>query len=235
MKRELTLLACLVFLGGCFTHVEGHCASCAIVDYEQPRPPAFADGKTAVVVLLHGAFGFGTEWDPILSALRERPELGFYAFAWPGPFGGKPPSRAEAFRVALQATIDGLPPSAHEVLVLSHSAGGPLAEYAARRLRVPEGAHVRIALLDAVRVSMAPEVRSERIDTPLGTAIGSTPAPEPPIPTGVVVDAYRASNPPRVREQEENGASVTYLGRKVTHGGAVGLAGLPLIAALPRR
>ncbi len=186
------------------------------------------------MVLLHGAFGFGAEWDPILVALRQRPELAFYAFAWPGPFGGRPPSRAEAFRIALQTTLSSLPSTAHEVLVLAHSAGGPVAEYAARRLVVPQGVQVRIALLDAVRVSMSPEIRSERIDTPLGTSFGATQAPEPPIATGVAIGDYRASNPPRRAVAESKGARVTYLGRKVTHGGSVALVGLPLIDRLPR-
>jgi pimeloyl-ACP methyl ester carboxylesterase len=227
------LAACLHL--GCFARVDSHCAGCAIVEFRRPQPPPIAEGQRALVVLLHGAFGFGPEWEPILRALHARPELSFWVFAWPGPFGGKPPSRAEAFRVALQRSVSSLPSSVHDVVVLAHSAGGPVAEYAARRLVVPFGVRVRVALLDAVRLTMSPEIRTEHIDTPLGTSLGATVAPEPAVPTGVVLEEYRAGEPARHElgmNEVANGAHVTYLGRKVTHGGSVGLAGLPLIKGL---
>jgi pimeloyl-ACP methyl ester carboxylesterase len=236
----------LLLGAGCFNHAEDACRGCAVVSWKEPSPPPTAAGKTALVVLLHGAFGFGGEWTPILEALDRRPEIAYWVFSWPGPFGGKPPNRAEAFRHALQASLDLLPPTIREVLVLAHSAGGPVAEYAGRRARVPPGVRVHIALLDASRISMAPYQRIESIDTPLGFALGETQQPDPPLPTGVVVDDYRAADPPhhrfdpdRARPAEigtvsPNGEHIHYLGRHVTHGGSVALAGLPLIDQLTR-
>jgi pimeloyl-ACP methyl ester carboxylesterase len=240
-----TALAVL-FCAGCFTHAEDACRSCAIVSWKAPSPPPTPMGRVALVVLLHGAFGFGGEWTPIRAALDGRPELAYWVFSWPGPFGGQPPNRAEAFRRALQASLASLPPTTREVLVLAHSAGGPVAEYAARRVRVPPGVRLHIALLDAARISMAPYQRVESIDTPLGLALGETQEPDPGLPPGVVVDDYRASDPPRrhlnldrarpaeIGTVSTAGEHIHYLGRHVTHGGSVALAGLPLIDKLSR-
>lgn len=245
-------LACTLALtalwSGCFVHAEDGCKGCAIVPWRSPMPPRTPAGKTALVILLHGAFGFGSEWVPILAALDRRPELAYFAFAWPGPFGGRTTDRAEAFRVTLQAAVSSLPESTREVLVLAHSAGGAVAEYAARRLVVPPYVRVHIALLDASHVSMAPYKRVDTVDTPLGIAIGETQQPSPPLPPRVDVEDFRASDPPRhpstsstssARPQEigitqSSDEKIYYLGRKVTHGGSVGLAGLPLIEKLPR-
>jgi len=242
-------LACMIALtslsSGCFVHAEDACKGCIVVPWRNPAPPRTPAGKKALVILLHGAFGFGSEWVPILAALDRRPELAYFAFSWPGPFGGRPTDRAEAFRVTLQAAVSSLPESAREVLVLAHSAGGPVAEYAARRLVVPPYVSVHIALLDAAHISMAPYKRVDTVDTPLGIALGETQQPSPPLPPGVDVDDFRASDPPRhahtasARPQEigvtqSSDETIYYLGRKVTHGGSVGLAGLPLIEKLPR-
>jgi pimeloyl-ACP methyl ester carboxylesterase len=243
--RALALLT--LVSAGCFVHAEDGCPGCAIVSWTRPAPPTIPDGKHALVVLLHGAFGFGGEWRPIRAALDRRPELAYWVFAWPGPFGGQPPRRAEAFRVALQAAVAALPPSAREVLVLAHSAGGPVAEYAAHRLVVPPGVRVHIALLDAARISMAPYHRVDTVDTPLGIALGETQEREPPIPRGVEIDDYPAADPPKIGAIDFSRARpreigtvdpprdrVHYLGRGVSHGGSVAVAGLPLIDRLAR-
>ena len=204
------------------------------------------EGKRALVVLLHGAFGFGSEWLPITRALETRPDLGSWAFVWPGPFGGEPPRSAEAFRVALQRALDSLPSTAHEVLVLAHSAGGAVADYAARHVRVPSGVKLHIALLDSARISVAPYKVGQQVDTPLGFALGTTQDPVPEIPPDVDIVDYRANDPPRGGRVAVNhwpsevgvvairGEKVVYLGSKVTHGGSVALVGLPLLERLAR-
>jgi pimeloyl-ACP methyl ester carboxylesterase len=234
-----------ISVAGCFAHAEDRCRGCAIVRYDSPEAPFVPDGKRGLVVLLHGAFGFGSEWDPIRAALDRRPDLAWFAFSWPGPFGGRPPDRAEAFRRTLQDALQRLPPSTTEVLVLAHSAGGPIAEFAARRLVVPQGVHVHVALLDASRVSMARYQPVESIDTPLGLPVGATHPPTPPLPARVDVSDYRANDPPKkayalveaARPREisivaPTGERIYYLGRKVSHGGSVAVAGLPLIERL---
>ena len=109
---------------------------------------------------------------------------------------------------------------------------------------MPEGVHVNVALLDAVRVSMSPEIRTERVDTPLGTGFGSTQAAAPIIPRGVEIGEYRAgaaprvgaTEPPLVRKEPESGRPyVKYLGKHVSHGGSVALVSLPIIERLPKR
>ncbi|MEO6953975.1 MAG: alpha/beta hydrolase [Polyangia bacterium] len=242
MRSSIFAVAALT-LSGCFARAELACRDCAIVRVEQPAPPPTAEGHLAVVVLLHGAFGFGSEWTPIRSALAKRPELAWWVFSWPGPFGGDVHARAEAFRIALQATVSQLPSTAHDVLVLAHSAGGAVADYAARRLVVPDGVTVHVALLDSARISLAKYHATQKVDTPMGVSLDTTQDATPEVPRGVVVDDYRAGNPPKHGSAERTfppevgvlsprGEHVHWLG-KVTHGGAVGLAGLPLIEALP--
>lgn len=237
-------VALALALSGCFARAELTCRDCAIVRFERPAPPAVVEGQRAVVVLLHGAFGFGTEWSPIRRALAERPELSWWVFSWPGPFGGDVHARAEAFRVALQATVSSLPSSAHDVLVLAHSAGGAVADYAARRLVVPDGVTVHVALLDSARISLASYHATHTIDTPMGFSLDTTQDATPEVPRGVVVEDYRAGFPPQHGPPERKfppevgvlsprGEHVHWLG-DVTHGGAVGRAGLPLIEALRR-
>lgn len=247
MRTAVVLLTVSLGSAGCFNYVEDYCRGCTIVRHDAPTPPRIAEDKRALVVLLHGAFGFGSEWAPVKRALDARPELAYYAFAWPGPFGGDVPRRAEAFRVALQHSVSNLPPSVHEVLLLAHSAGGAVADYAARRLSVPDGVKVHVALLDAARISVAPYQSSKQVDTPLGFAIGTTQEPTPAIPAGVDIGDYRANDPPRPRARDlsglrpkeigvvtATGETVVYLGRKVTHGGSVALVSLPLIDRLAR-
>ena len=238
--RLLLVLA----LSGCFARAEWTCSDCALVGGNRPRPPAVAEGQTAVVVLLHGAFGFGSEWRPIRRALATRPELSSWVYTWPGPFGGDMHAQAEAFHAALQAQVSSLPASAHHVLVLAHSAGGAVADYAARKLVVPDGVTVQVALLDAPRLSVASYHVTQAVDTPLGFSLDTTKDPTPDVPTGVVIGDYRAGMAPRQGSAgtdlpAQTGASSTHSARvywlgKVSHGGAVGLAGLPLIEALPR-
>lgn len=251
----LVIVRCFLFAGlllglataGCFVHADEACRGCAIVHHAEPMPPAVPAGQRGLVVLLHGAFGFGPEWRPVLAALAKRPELSFFAFDWPGPFGNKVPTRAEELRITLQAAIDKLPESAREVLVLAHSAGGSLAEFAARRLVVPPGVRVHIALLDAARLNLAPYTVSPEIDTPLGMALSTIQEEAPPIPPGVDIGDYRANDPPRrprtatsVQAPSEigflssEGEHVTYLGRRVSHGASVGLVALPLLERLGR-
>ncbi len=239
---RLALVA--VLLSGCFSRAELACRDCAIVRVEQPAPPPVPEGRRAVVVLLHGAFGFGSEWNPIRRALAERPELAWWVFSWPGPFGGDVPARADAFRVALQATVSSLPSTARDVLVLAHSAGGGVADYAARRLVVPDGVTVHVALLDSARISDANYHATQVIDTPLGISLDTRQDPTPPVPRGVVIDDFRAGTaplhgtgertfPPEIGVLPPLGEHVHWLG-KVTHGGAVAKAGMPLVDALPR-
>jgi pimeloyl-ACP methyl ester carboxylesterase len=205
---------------GCWYHIEEYCPGCTTVDYKQTAVPAPAMGTDTQVVLVHGAFGFGDEWLPVVAALRQTPGLAFFAWSWPGPFRN-PPRAAAALLAELQALVDQLPPTVEEVLVLAHSAGGLLCNLAVRQLRVPPGRKVTVALLDP---ALRPTLAKRQAYLPL--------------PAGVSMTIYFAQDPPKsaAKPLSPDPATATDLPREyvgsVGHNEMVAKVVLPMLAAL---
>lgn len=236
LSTRLASLACLATLaGGCWNNIQEHCRRCVIVDEHVPRLPAMAPDTRAVVILVHGAFGFGDEWQPLVTAVRARPHAALVAFGWSGPFARNPSRAAEALLQLVQVAVDEAPPAA-DILVIAHSAGGALAEFAAERLRVPQGRHVRIASIAApAGMNLAPFHPATKVNTPLGIAVGGEQAPKGPIAANVDFTAYATADPPTSSaDAAQPGVHRVWLGASVSHNGSVALAGLPLIDALPQ-
>lgn len=222
--RACTLLvfAAMLFFGGCWYAVEEYCPGCTTVDLKQPAVPQPAPSVRTQVVLVHGAFGFGDEWLPVVAALRESSDFAFFAWTWPGPFRN-PPRAAQALAQELQLLVDGLPPTVEEVLVLAHSAGGLIANFAARKLRVPPRLRVTVALLDpALRWRIAK--KEEYLPLPPGVSMriyfdGAKPRSSP---SALPPDPSTATDLPR-----------EYVG-PFGHNPMVGKVVLPLLAARRR-
>ena len=219
MKRRAALVLVCSFAAGCMNRVADHCVACSVVN-EAQRPPAAVRIKAGpLVVLVHGAFGFGDEWDPIVAALRRSPEIPFVVFAWRGPFHDLSGAVADLTAV-VQGALD-QSPGLTEVLILAHSAGGPLATRAALRLRVPEGRRVRLAEIDSPALINGCPFFPDRL-----------PA-MPEMPPGAKRIVYVAKTAPR-----RSGAGDprrVYLGASIDHDRAVALVGLPLLAELAAR
>jgi pimeloyl-ACP methyl ester carboxylesterase len=216
----------LLLLSSCFNRAAEHCPGCNIASRTRPPPP-LADGASSRVVLVGGGFGFGDEWRPVVDALRAA-NIDFYVFDWPGPWRD-PSIPAHALSADLQADLD-RSASLRRLLVLSHSAGGMLAGWAVRRLRVPDGKQVVLAAIAAPReVNLTPFHPNESINTPLGFALGGVDAPTPPLPIGVVIVEFLTEDAPA---QPRPG--VVYLGARVSHDQSVASAGVPLVQALAR-
>jgi pimeloyl-ACP methyl ester carboxylesterase len=257
MRAWATVLA--IALGGCWNAVEEHCRRCTIVrdgvirtTPELPSMPPLGDQTRVVLILVHGAFGFGHEWDAVVKAAQARPEVALVAFAWPGPWTRKPSLPAEALRALVQEAIDGAPPGA-EVLVIGHSAGGALAKYAAEHVRVGVvggsggsvgvgGSGVGGGVVDAaarrVRVvsvaapanmNLAPFVPERAVNTPLGMAIGGKQAPPGPIAAGVDFTAYATEDAPARPPPPEPRLRRVWLGAHAGHQRSLALAALPLL------
>jgi pimeloyl-ACP methyl ester carboxylesterase len=132
------------------------------------RPLAPPCAERVRVVLVHGAFGFGKEWDPVLARL-ERDHVDFVVYEWKGPWSGIG-VRVDELAPVLQELVDDGGPRLRELVVIGHSAGGVIADYAARRLRVPPRLRVRVASI------AAPDYLKVM--------------PVPPLPPRVSVDEY---------------------------------------------
>ena len=171
--------------------------------------------RSSLVVLVHGAFGFGPEWDPIVAKLRQNGQP-FVAFEWRGPFHDLTGAVVD-LGTLLQRALDEAP-GAREILVLAHSAGGPLATRAALSLRVREGSRVFIAELDSPSFMTGRPFFRTRISA------------SPEMPPGVERTLYRARGTPKLVPPH-----TVYLGRWVSHGHSVALAGLPLVEDLAVR
>lgn len=211
-------MGCALLLTGCWSHVEDYCAGCTIIDYKITAVPSIGAAIDTEVVLVHGAFGFGAEWRPILAFIKESPRFGVIAWSWPGPFRN-PPREARALAAELQALLDRLPPSVEELIVLSHSAAGLISNLAIRQLRVPTGRHVTVALLDPV--FWPPLVKRNLYGA---------------LPAGVSATVYYARNPPRNEKlAPPNGADATDLPKQyigpVGHDPMVAKVALPLLEA----
>jgi pimeloyl-ACP methyl ester carboxylesterase len=239
MHAWATVLA--IVLSGCWNPVEEHCRRCTIVRdgviRTTPELPPLGDKTRMVLVLVHGAFGFGHEWDPVVRAAEARPDVALVAFAWSGPWTRVPTLAAESLRRLVQAAIDTAPPGA-EVLVIGHSAGGALAEYVAERLRVDGsgGAPRRVRIVSVAApdgMNLAPFVPDQRVNTPLGVAVGGEQAPLGPIAAGVEFTAYATADRPAQPGPARPGVRRVWLGAHAGHNRSLTLAGLPLVTASP--
>ncbi|HEY1585293.1 MAG TPA: alpha/beta fold hydrolase, partial [Polyangia bacterium] len=141
-------LALTIALGGCWNMVVTHCPQCTIVSDRAPSLPPLRPDTHTVVILVHGAFGFGDEWRQVVDTIHAHPHTELIAFSWNGPWTRKPSLAADALRKLVQRALDEAPPRA-QILLLAHSAGGALARYVAERLRVPQGRRVRIVSIAA--------------------------------------------------------------------------------------
>jgi hypothetical protein len=218
----------VLFLAGCFSHVADHCPRCHVVPTVEPRRlPEVPPGAPALVVLVPGAFGFGTEWAETVRELA-RARLPFFVYWWHRP-RRSPSLTAEDLRAILQAALDRS--SVPELCVLSHSAGGLLASYAARGLRVPPGRRVSVHAIAAPRegTRVSHYAPDERPNTPLGLAVGGVQPDYPPPPAGVTIVEYHTNDGTTITA---GGVERRYLGRHVGHNRAVPDVALPLIRAL---
>ena len=232
-------LAATLALGGCWNAVVTHCPECSIVSDRAPFLPPLRPDTRAVVILVHGAFGFGDEWRQVVETVRARPHAELVAFSWSGPWTRKPSLPAEALRRLVQRAVDAAPPRA-EILVLAHSAGGALASYVAERLRVPAGRRVRVVSIAAPEgMNLSPYRPEREVDTPLGFAVGGEQSPPRPIAPGVDYVEYVTDDPPPPPPpgsppppRARPGVRRVYLGHRVGHTESVGVAALPIVRAL---
>lgn len=227
-SRRCALLGALVLSASdCWYSVEQYCAECQRVAHTQVHIPAVTPGTHTEVVLIHGAFGFGPEWTPVVESLRQTPGVDFFAWSWPGPVPfANPPRDAQLLAAELQVLIDQLPPSVEEIVVLAHSAGAGLANYAARQLQRTLRRRILVALLDPVlwpMLSLWPALRQ--------------PALYPPAPAGVAMTVYIAREPRALDSDRQPGDAATtadlphvYVGN-IGHGSVVARIALPLLAA----
>jgi pimeloyl-ACP methyl ester carboxylesterase len=229
--RLCGVLLAVMLVCGCWHAVEDHCPGCLVLS-QCTLTPLPATAKT-IVILVHGALGFGEEWRPVIVEARRHPDLLLAAFAWSGPFSRKPSLPAEMLRRTLQEAI-ARTPAGGEIIVLAHSAGGALTAYVAPRLRVPATVRVRIvSIAGADDIRVAPFVPDERVNTPLGFAVGGTQAVERVIAPGVDYVQYLTADQPRVEPPPLLvGARRVYLGRHVAHNASIALAAVPILRSL---
>jgi hypothetical protein len=223
----------LLCSSGCWMSVEDHCPRCTIVSERAPSLPALPPSTRALVILVHGAFGFGSEWREVVAHTRARKRVAMLAFAWGGPWTRKPSLAAEALRRLVQEAVDSAPPRA-EIVVIAHSAGGALVSYIAERLRVPPNARrVRIVSIAAPDgMNLAPYRPDTTVDTPLGFAVGGEQPPLGPVAAGVDYVEYATEDPPRRPLPSRAGARRVWLGARVGHLESVPLVALPIVGAL---
>jgi pimeloyl-ACP methyl ester carboxylesterase len=230
--RIAMVLALAALAGGCWNAVDTHCPRCVIVSERAPAMPAVRPDTRAVVILVHGAFGFGDEWREVVDIVRARRGTALVAFSWGGPWTRKPSLAAEALRRMIQRAVDDAPPGA-EILVIAHSAGGALTSYAGERLRVPPGRRVRILSIAApAGMNLAPYRPAREVDTPLGFAVGGEQAPPGPIAPGVDYVEYLTADAPAHAPPARPGVRRVYLGARVGHVESVRVAALPVVRAL---
>jgi pimeloyl-ACP methyl ester carboxylesterase len=210
------VLGLMAFGGsGCWSYIEDHCPGCTIfVEARRGKPPprVSPQGGRVVVVLVHGAFGFGPEWAEVTQRLRDT-HTPCLAFSWRGPWH-ELDQTVRDLSMTLQAQLDA-DYELETLLVLGHSAGGPLAQRAARYLRVPPGRHVEVVELDSPTFMNGAPFYATRLDGPM--------------PPGVEIVRYLARPRPK---QAPDDPHLHYLGRGVSHQRSVPLASLPILDRL---
>jgi hypothetical protein len=204
---------------GCMAQLERNCPDCTVVDYKRVEVPPPRLGTSTEVVLVHGALGFGSEWSPVVSELQKSPGLSYFAWTWPGALGSFS-TAGRALTAELQALVDRLPVSVDEIVVLADSAAGALTNYAARRLRVPAGRRVTVALLDP---ALWPKAGKRDSYTPLPERVDMKVylAQDPPAP---------GSKPPAPDPSAATDVPREYVG-KVGHDPLVAKVALPLLTS----
>lgn len=231
------LAVSLALIPGCWHDAGDVCSSCRVFDLLNPRSSiAVAPRGRALVILVHGAFGFGDEWTPVVERVRAHRDLDLVVVAWRGPWR-RPRAAARSLLRLVQGVLDRAPSTTGEILVIAHSAGGMITDYMARRLRIPTGRHVSAALV------ASPELRpiddgpeEDAVNTPLGLPVGRDRAPVPALPYGVDVVDYRTDDPPTtpaaIADDERLPIRRVYLGARAGHNRVLGVVGTRLVDAL---
>ena len=234
VRPLIVLISCSLLVGGagCWSSVEANCRGCRVVD-ASTGPPALtlrADTRT-LVVLVHGAFGFGSEWAPVLDALRAAPATEFVAYRWPGGWGGLygPAGRLAA---VLQRALDDAPPTLTEVLVVAHSAGGVITQIAAGALRVRPGLRLTVVSVAAPSyLRIEPFADAPEVNTPLGFAITDSRVNvegvrlDRNLPPRVAVHDYVVADPSARRDDDDR----RFVGAHAGHMASLGRVAVPLI------
>ena len=230
MWKMARLLLAGALLPGCMNGIERHCVGCQIVLSEKPVLPARAEGPV-LVVLVPGAFGFNSEWDPILGALRESPALPFWVFHWPGPWR-TPSLWAKALTVALQHEVDRAR-GPLDVLILAHSAGGLIGSYAARHLRLPHEVRLRMISIAAPEVlEIAPfhPIRSPTRPSAWPSVAKSSRSQMCPPMSRLSSTVTENRGPPA----DELHVCRVYVGARAGHNRVISRVGLPILDDLRR-
>ncbi len=230
------LVAVVAFTGaGCRTYMADHCPGCTVLSERAPDLPRLRSDTPATVVLVHGAFGFGPEWDEVVAALRKA-DIDFVSWSWDGPWRSQPRSTAR-FAAVLQGLLDAQPPGVPEVVVIAHSAGGALVDNAARRVRVPEGRRLRVLAIAPAQANLSASIDRRFSDEALAQTLVVTQPPLPPVPPRVTVEIYHTDDepPPGARPPDEQGVRRSYLGDAVGHDESVRVVALPVVEALSSR
>ena len=226
-------ITALLALPGCWSHIDDHCRGCTVLSERAPDLPQLRGDGPAAVLLVHGAFGFGDEWDAVVDALRKA-NLEFVAWSWSGPWRSPPRSTAR-FATALQRMLDALPAAVPELVVIAHSAGGALIENAARRVRVPDGHRLRVLAVAPARSNLSASRDPRFSDDAMGQSLVFSQRTLTRVPPGVSIEEYLTEDQPAVAEPVEPGFSRSYLGARVDHNGSVPLVVLPVVEQLAHR
>lgn len=219
-----------VLLSGCWNFVLDVCPDCRIVEHRRAVAPPLPASARVVVVLVPGAFGFGDEWKPVLAALGAQPALSSFVFDWPGPWSN-PERSGRALASVLQQSIDASSPSLERVVVLAHSAGGMIADWAVRNVVVPPGRRLELIGLDGA-LRWKHWKTEHQVNTPIGFAVGGEPIPYPGIPERVAITHYICRDPLDRQSVDGDGTKRVFVGAKAGHNEMVGKVAVPIVATL---
>src|SRR4051812_5183884 len=104
MRAAVLIAVVAATSSGCWQHIDDHCPGCTILSERAPDLPWLRDDSPATVFLVHGAFGFGPEWDDVVAALKKE-KIDFVAWSWRGPWRSPSISTAR-FAAVLQGLLD---------------------------------------------------------------------------------------------------------------------------------
>jgi pimeloyl-ACP methyl ester carboxylesterase len=232
-SRLIAAVVAALSPSGCWQHIDDHCPGCTVLSERAPDLPRLREDTPATVLLVHGAFGFGDEWDAVVAALQKG-GIDFVAWSWRGPW--RSPSRSAArFTAVLQGMLDALPAGVTELLVIAHSAGGALAENAVPRVRVPEGKRLRVLAIEPARANLSAPRDRRFSDQALAQTLSVGQRPLDPVPPRVSVEEYFADDAPSAPRADEPGFHRVFLGAHVDHNEAVRLVALPAVERMGER